>query len=167
MSAELAPGGEVVMCAGAVHSPHILQLSGVGAAAYLAEHGIKVAADLAGSRGWGDGVGVRFKVWVGESREESLHATPSCSIISHPPPTNTHARAAAAVGRNLQDQPAALTAAPLKDKYAGISLTGGCMGWGECALEKAVLNNNILGKGRAPMSANGWMEVAAAKLSAA
>lgn len=37
----------------------------------------------------------------------------------------------AAVGQNLQDQPACLTAAPLKDKYDGISLSGG---WGACDL---------------------------------
>ncbi|PSC67760.1 glucose-methanol-choline oxidoreductase [Micractinium conductrix] len=75
MAAELAPGGEVLMCAGAVHSPHILQLSGVGSAATLADHGIAAVADLPG------------------------------------------------VGANMQDQPACLTAAPLKDKYDGISLT--------------------------------------------
>ena len=27
LTAELAPGGEVVMCAGAVHTPHILQVN--------------------------------------------------------------------------------------------------------------------------------------------
>jgi choline dehydrogenase-like flavoprotein len=47
-SAQLAPGGEVLMCAGAVHSPHILQLSGVGPQAALREHGIDVVADKAG-----------------------------------------------------------------------------------------------------------------------
>ena len=49
MAAELAPGGEVLMCAGAVHSPHILQLSGVGSAATLADHGIAAVADLPGA----------------------------------------------------------------------------------------------------------------------
>ncbi len=42
-AAELAPGGEVLMCAGSVHTPHILQLSGIGSAASLSEHGVKVA----------------------------------------------------------------------------------------------------------------------------
>ena len=55
MTAELAPGGEVVMCAGAVHTPHLLQLSGVGPAAQLAEHGIPLVADMAG--GWAGGCG--------------------------------------------------------------------------------------------------------------
>ena len=47
-SAELAPGGEVVMSAGAVHSPHLLQLSGVGNASSLKDHGIHVVSDLPG-----------------------------------------------------------------------------------------------------------------------
>eukprot|EP00798_Chlamydomonas_sp_ICE-L_P008080 gene8081-1322_t len=46
--AELAPGGEVLLCAGAIHSPHLLQLSGVGAASTLNEHNIPLVADLAG-----------------------------------------------------------------------------------------------------------------------
>ena len=47
-AAELAQEGEVVMCAGAVHSPQLLQLSGVGDAAHLREHGIDVMSDLPG-----------------------------------------------------------------------------------------------------------------------
>lgn len=38
--------GEVVLAAGAVHSPQLLMLSGIGPAAHLGEHGIDVAADL-------------------------------------------------------------------------------------------------------------------------
>lgn len=45
-TAELAPGGEVILAAGAVHSPHILQLSGVGPRAALAEAGVPLVADL-------------------------------------------------------------------------------------------------------------------------
>lgn len=37
---------EVIVCAGAVHTPHILKLSGVGPAAELREHGIPVVSDL-------------------------------------------------------------------------------------------------------------------------
>ncbi|PNW75136.1 hypothetical protein CHLRE_12g514200v5 [Chlamydomonas reinhardtii] len=47
-TAELAPGGEVLMCSGAVHTPHLLMLSGVGPAATLKEHGIDVVSDLSG-----------------------------------------------------------------------------------------------------------------------
>ena len=47
-SAPLAPGGEVLMCAGAVHTPQILMLSGVGDARALRDLGIPLAADLPG-----------------------------------------------------------------------------------------------------------------------
>jgi choline dehydrogenase len=39
---------ETILCAGAVGSPHILQLSGIGPAALLQEHGVPVAVDLPG-----------------------------------------------------------------------------------------------------------------------
>jgi choline dehydrogenase len=39
---------EVILCAGAVQSPQLLQLSGIGPASLLAEHGIPVVADLRG-----------------------------------------------------------------------------------------------------------------------
>ena len=48
-SAQVAAGGEVLMCAGALHTPHILQLSGVGSEQHLREHGIdEVVANLPG-----------------------------------------------------------------------------------------------------------------------
>lgn len=40
--------GEVILCAGAIGSPQILMLSGLGPAGELAQHGISVTADLAG-----------------------------------------------------------------------------------------------------------------------
>jgi choline dehydrogenase len=40
--------GEVILCAGAVGSPQILQLSGIGPAALLQQHGIPVLQDLPG-----------------------------------------------------------------------------------------------------------------------
>lgn len=41
-------GGEVVLSAGAIGSPQILQLSGLGPAALLGKHGVEVLADVAG-----------------------------------------------------------------------------------------------------------------------
>ncbi len=38
--------GEVICCGGAINSPHLLQLSGVGPAELLARHGIDVVADV-------------------------------------------------------------------------------------------------------------------------
>jgi choline dehydrogenase len=40
--------GEILLCAGAVNSPQLLMLSGIGAAAHLGELGIPVALDLPG-----------------------------------------------------------------------------------------------------------------------
>ena len=36
------------MCAGAIHTPHLLNLSGIGAAQQLREHDVPVAVDLPG-----------------------------------------------------------------------------------------------------------------------
>jgi choline dehydrogenase len=47
-SASQARGGEIILCGGAINSPQLLQLSGVGAAADLAALGIDVVADLPG-----------------------------------------------------------------------------------------------------------------------
>ena len=47
-AAELKPGGEVLMCAGAVHTPYLLQHSGFGPADHLQKMGINVLSDLPG-----------------------------------------------------------------------------------------------------------------------
>lgn len=47
-AAELTVGGEVIMCAGAVHTPHLLQLSGIGNGETLRHNDVKVRADLPG-----------------------------------------------------------------------------------------------------------------------
>ncbi|CAM9921007.1 unnamed protein product [Ascophyllum nodosum] len=46
--ANLAPGGEVLLAGGAVSSPHVLLLSGVGPAEHLLEKNIEVKSDLPG-----------------------------------------------------------------------------------------------------------------------
>lgn len=45
---QVAPGGEVVLCAGAVKSPHLLLCSGVGPARQLADAGVPVVHDAPG-----------------------------------------------------------------------------------------------------------------------
>jgi choline dehydrogenase len=46
--ARVRDGGEVILCAGAVGTPQILQLSGIGPAALLREHGLRVEHELPG-----------------------------------------------------------------------------------------------------------------------
>jgi len=46
--ARLAPGGEVLLVAGALHSPQLLMLSGIGPRAQLQKHGLEVLSDLPG-----------------------------------------------------------------------------------------------------------------------
>ncbi|MFT4054038.1 MAG: choline dehydrogenase [Novosphingobium sp.] len=53
---------EVIVSAGAIHSPHILMLSGIGPAEHLAEHGIALAHDLPGvGQNYRDHVAVTVK----------------------------------------------------------------------------------------------------------
>ena len=56
---------EIVLCAGALASPKILLLSGIGPAAHLREHGIEWVADLPG---------------VGENFQDHLEATVQCEV---------------------------------------------------------------------------------------
>ena len=46
-----AEGGQVVLCGGAINSPQLLMLSGIGPADHLREHGITVAHELPGVGG--------------------------------------------------------------------------------------------------------------------
>lgn len=52
--------GEVVLCAGAIETPRLMQLSGIGDAKHLSDHGIEVVADLPG---------------VGENYQDHLETT--------------------------------------------------------------------------------------------
>ena len=54
-------GGEIVLAGGAVGSPHLLLLSGIGPSAHLREHGIDARVDLPGV---GRGVRDHPKVWI-------------------------------------------------------------------------------------------------------
>lgn len=48
---EVIRAGRVILCSGAFNTPHLLQLSGIGPADALREHGIDVKADLPGVGG--------------------------------------------------------------------------------------------------------------------
>jgi choline dehydrogenase len=45
-SGEIVPAGEVILCGGAINSPQLLQISGVGNAQELEPHGVDVVHDL-------------------------------------------------------------------------------------------------------------------------
>lgn len=47
-AAELAAGGELLLCSGTVANPQLLMLSGIGPKKQLAEAGIKVVAESEG-----------------------------------------------------------------------------------------------------------------------
>ena len=48
ITARVRPGGEVILCTGAIGTPQILQLSGIGPAELLRAHGLRVERDLPG-----------------------------------------------------------------------------------------------------------------------
>jgi choline dehydrogenase len=70
-------GREVVMCAGTVGTPHLLQLSGIGPAALLRQHGIEVRRDLAGvGENLQDHYGVRsvYETWWQMTLNDDWHS---------------------------------------------------------------------------------------------
>jgi choline dehydrogenase len=67
--------GEVVLCAGAIGSPQILQLSGIGPAALLREHGIDVVVDL-------PGVGANLQDHLQIRSVYKVNGAPTLNILS-------------------------------------------------------------------------------------
>lgn len=61
---KIGAAGEVIMCAGAIETPRLLQMSGVGDAEHLKSHGITVVADLPG---------------VGENYQDHLDVNVQCT----------------------------------------------------------------------------------------
>ncbi len=55
-------GGEIILCAGAVHSPAILQRSGIGPAPWLREAGVPLRSDLPVGQGFFDHPFVRLEL---------------------------------------------------------------------------------------------------------
>ena len=64
----------VVLCGGAIGSPQLLQLSGVGPAALLREHGIDVVADLPGV---GDNLQDHLEVYIQHACKEPVSLAPA------------------------------------------------------------------------------------------
>ena len=61
--------GEIICAAGAIGSPHLMMLSGLGPAAHLAQHGIAVVADLPG---------------VGQDLQDHMGGCPVSATLRHP-----------------------------------------------------------------------------------
>jgi len=79
-TADVERDGEVVLSAGAIHSPQLLMLSGVGPADHLESHGIDVQVDLPG---------------VGENLQDHLRVIVECespSSVSFPDDAGTALR---------------------------------------------------------------------------
>jgi 5-(hydroxymethyl)furfural/furfural oxidase len=79
----LAPGGEVILCAGAVHSPAILLRSGIGPAEALERLGARVLADLPVGVGAQDHAVVRLEMPVARSVMECAGNRPTNVILRY------------------------------------------------------------------------------------
>jgi choline dehydrogenase len=101
---ERVRAGEVVLCGGAINSPQLLQLSGIGAAAELRRLGIDIVADLPGV---GENLQDHLEVYVQHSatqpvtmapyfrmRNRPAWASSGCCASRDPAPPTTSRRAA-------------------------------------------------------------------------
>jgi len=73
--------GQVILCGGAINSPQLLQLSGVGPAALLREHGIDVIADLTGV---GENLQDHLEVYVQYACKQPVSMAPALKWRNRP-----------------------------------------------------------------------------------
>ncbi len=76
-----ARAGQVILCGGAINSPQLLQLSGVGPAALLREHGIDVVADLPGV---GENMQDHLEVYVQYGCKQPVSMAPALKLRNRP-----------------------------------------------------------------------------------
>jgi len=76
-----ARAGQVILCGGAINSPQLLQLSGVGPAALLAEHGIDVVADVPGV---GANLQDHLEVYVQYASKQPVSMAPALKLRNRP-----------------------------------------------------------------------------------
>jgi choline dehydrogenase len=79
--AETARAGEVILCGGAINSPQLLQLSGIGAAAELRALGIGVVADLPGV---GENLQDHLEVYVQHTAIQPVTMAPYFQLRNRP-----------------------------------------------------------------------------------
>jgi choline dehydrogenase len=78
---EVVRAGQVVLCGGAINSPQVLQLSGVGPAELLGSHGIDVVADLPGV---GENLQDHLEVYVQHGCRLPVSAQPAMKWRNRP-----------------------------------------------------------------------------------
>ncbi len=76
-----ARAGQVILCGGAINSPQLLQLSGVGPAGLLAENGIDVVADLPGV---GENMQDHLEVYVQYACKQPVSLAPATKWRNRP-----------------------------------------------------------------------------------
>ena len=76
-----ANAGEVILCGGAIHSPQLLQLSGIGAASDLGALGIDVVADLPGV---GENLQDHLEVYIQHSATQPVTMAPYFAMKRRP-----------------------------------------------------------------------------------
>ena len=74
-------GGEVILCGGAINSPQLLQLSGVGAASELRGFGIPVVSDVPGV---GENLQDHLEVYVQHSSRQPISMAPHFAMKNRP-----------------------------------------------------------------------------------
>ena len=74
-------GGEIICCGGAINSPQLLQLSGVGPAAELEELGLKVVQDLPGV---GENLQDHLEVYVQHTCSQPVSMSPALKWYNQP-----------------------------------------------------------------------------------
>jgi choline dehydrogenase len=74
-------GGEVILCGGAINSPQLLQISGVGAADHLRGIGVDVVADLPGV---GDNLQDHLEVYIQHSSTQPVSMAPYFKMHNRP-----------------------------------------------------------------------------------
>jgi len=77
----LVRGGEIILCGGAINTPQLLQLSGVGSAGFLRDLGIHVVADLPGV---GENLQDHLEVYVQYGSKLPVSVAPALKYRNRP-----------------------------------------------------------------------------------